>query len=86
MAHAVEEGTRVVRQFLVNAGIDDQDFFLFDGSGMSRSNQATPRAITTLLRHMFFHPAGAEFAQSLHKGSRPLTPARCIRAQKPNGR
>ena len=30
-----EEGTRVVRQFLVNAGVDNNDFFLYDGSGMS---------------------------------------------------
>jgi D-alanyl-D-alanine carboxypeptidase/D-alanyl-D-alanine-endopeptidase (penicillin-binding protein 4) len=40
-------------------------FTMVDGSGMSRANQFAPRAVTTLLRHMFFHPAAAEFAQSL---------------------
>jgi D-alanyl-D-alanine carboxypeptidase/D-alanyl-D-alanine-endopeptidase (penicillin-binding protein 4) len=30
-----EQGTRVVRQFLIGAGVDDNDFFLYDGSGMS---------------------------------------------------
>jgi serine-type D-Ala-D-Ala carboxypeptidase/endopeptidase (penicillin-binding protein 4) len=44
-----EEGTRVVRQFLVNAGIDDRDFFYYDGSGMSPRDQMTPRALTQLL-------------------------------------
>jgi D-alanyl-D-alanine carboxypeptidase/D-alanyl-D-alanine-endopeptidase (penicillin-binding protein 4) len=36
-----------------------------DGSGMSRDNRFAPRHLTTLLRHMFFHPAGREYAQSL---------------------
>jgi serine-type D-Ala-D-Ala carboxypeptidase/endopeptidase (penicillin-binding protein 4) len=44
-----EQGTRVVRQFLVNAGIDDGDFFFYDGSGMSPRDQITPRALTHLL-------------------------------------
>ena len=44
-----EEGARVVRQFLVDAGIDDRDFFLYDGSGMSPMDQITPRALTHLL-------------------------------------
>ena len=30
-----EQGSRVVRQFMVNAGVDDNDFFLYDGSGVS---------------------------------------------------
>lgn len=44
-----EEGTRVVRQFMVNAGIDDKDFFLYDGSGMSPDDRIAPRAFTRLL-------------------------------------
>ncbi len=35
---------------------------------MSRDNRFCPRHLTTLLRHMFFHPAGTEFAQSLPYG------------------
>jgi serine-type D-Ala-D-Ala carboxypeptidase/endopeptidase (penicillin-binding protein 4) len=45
------EGTRVVRQFLVNAGISDDDFFLYDGSGISPKDQITPRALTQLLSY-----------------------------------
>lgn len=53
-----EEGTRVVRQFLVNAGIEDQDFFLFDGSGMSPEDQIAPRAFTRLLVYAAKQPWG----------------------------
>jgi D-alanyl-D-alanine carboxypeptidase/D-alanyl-D-alanine-endopeptidase (penicillin-binding protein 4) len=45
------EGTRVVRQFLTEAGISDSDFFLYDGSGMSPRDQITPRALTQLLSY-----------------------------------
>jgi len=46
-----EQGTRVVRQFLVNAGIEDGDFFLYDGSGISPRDEITPRALTQLLAY-----------------------------------
>lgn len=45
------EGTRVVRQFLVDAGIDNGDFFFYDGSGLSPNDRITPRAMTQLLRY-----------------------------------
>jgi D-alanyl-D-alanine carboxypeptidase/D-alanyl-D-alanine-endopeptidase (penicillin-binding protein 4) len=43
------EGARVVREFLTSAGVDNEDFFLFDGSGMSPEDQIAPRAFTHLL-------------------------------------
>jgi D-alanyl-D-alanine carboxypeptidase/D-alanyl-D-alanine-endopeptidase (penicillin-binding protein 4) len=46
-----EEGTRVVRQFLDDAGVDDRDFFLFDGSGMSPNDRIAPRALTRLFTY-----------------------------------
>jgi D-alanyl-D-alanine carboxypeptidase/D-alanyl-D-alanine-endopeptidase (penicillin-binding protein 4) len=58
-------GTRAIEEFVASIGVLPGSVHLVDGSGMSRSNQASPRAITTLLRHMFFHPAATEFAQSL---------------------
>jgi serine-type D-Ala-D-Ala carboxypeptidase/endopeptidase (penicillin-binding protein 4) len=36
-----------------------------DGSGLARDNRFSPRAVTQLLRHMFYHQWGAEFVQSL---------------------
>ena len=58
-------GMRAIGEFLVSIGVPPGTFRMVDGSGMSRENQFAPRAVTTLLRHMFFHPAGSEFAQSL---------------------
>ena len=53
------EGSRVVRRFLLSAGVDDSDFYLYDGSGDSREDQATPRAFTTLLAYASHRPWGA---------------------------
>lgn len=43
------EGARVVRQFLLIAGVDDNDFFFYDGSGMSPDDRIAPRALTQML-------------------------------------
>jgi D-alanyl-D-alanine carboxypeptidase/D-alanyl-D-alanine-endopeptidase (penicillin-binding protein 4) len=51
-----EQGTRVVRQFLVNAGVDDSDFFLYDGSGLSPEDRIAPRAFTRLLSYASKQP------------------------------
>ena len=45
------EGARVVRQFMVDAGVDDGDFFLYDGSGLSPNDHIAPRAFTKLLAY-----------------------------------
>ncbi len=50
------QGVRAVEEFIVSTGVPGGTFRLADGSGMSRANQFAPRAVTTLLRHMFFHP------------------------------
>jgi D-alanyl-D-alanine carboxypeptidase/D-alanyl-D-alanine-endopeptidase (penicillin-binding protein 4) len=60
-----EEGTRVVRQFLVNAGIDDNDFFLYDGSGLSPKDKISPRAFTRLLDYASHQPWGAGWRETL---------------------
>ena len=68
-----EQGSRVVRQFLVNAGVDDQDFFLYDGSGMSVEDKMAPRALTTLLAYAGRQPWGKQFRESLPVGGRDGT-------------
>lgn len=62
------EGVRAIREFAESVGLPHGSFTMVDGSGMSRSNRFTPRHLTQLLRHMFFHPAGQEFIQSLPYG------------------
>ena len=53
------EGTRVVRQFLTTAGIDDKDFFFYDGSGLSFDDRVAPQAMTKLLTYAAHQPWGA---------------------------
>ena len=62
------EGTVAVGEFLVSFGIPPSSFRLADGSGMSRGNQLSARQMTRLLRHMWYHPSGAEFVRSLPYG------------------
>jgi D-alanyl-D-alanine carboxypeptidase/D-alanyl-D-alanine-endopeptidase (penicillin-binding protein 4) len=52
------QGARVVRQFLIGAGVDDGDFFLCDGSGMSYDDRIAPRALTQLLAYASRQPWG----------------------------
>jgi serine-type D-Ala-D-Ala carboxypeptidase/endopeptidase (penicillin-binding protein 4) len=62
------EGTRVVRQFLVSAGIDPADFVLYDGCGLSTQDLVTPRAFTTLLAYAARQNWGEAFRTSLPVG------------------
>jgi D-alanyl-D-alanine carboxypeptidase/D-alanyl-D-alanine-endopeptidase (penicillin-binding protein 4) len=48
---SLAQGTRVVRQFMVDAGVSDADFFFYDGSGMSMDDRIAPRAYTRLLAY-----------------------------------
>ena len=62
---SIAAGARVVRQFLVNAGVDPTDFVFFDGSGLSPQDLITPRAATTLLAYAARQPWGEAFRQTL---------------------
>jgi D-alanyl-D-alanine carboxypeptidase/D-alanyl-D-alanine-endopeptidase (penicillin-binding protein 4) len=59
------EGARVVRQFLADAGVDDGEFFLYDGSGMSPDDRIAPRAFTQLLTYAARQPWGAAWRETL---------------------
>ena len=59
------QGTRVVRQFMVSAGVDDGDFFFYDGSGMSQDDRIAPRALTQLLTYAAKQPWGLAWRWSL---------------------
>ncbi len=60
-----EEGVRVVRQFLVDAGIDDNQFLFYDGSGMSPLDKMTPQAFTSLLAYASRQPWGANWRETM---------------------
>jgi D-alanyl-D-alanine carboxypeptidase/D-alanyl-D-alanine-endopeptidase (penicillin-binding protein 4) len=59
------EGARVVRQFLIGAGVDDGDFFFYDGSGESPDDRAAPRAFSQLLAYASRQPWGAAWRDTL---------------------
>ena len=60
-----EQGARVVRQFLIDAGLNDSDFFFYDGSGMSPDDKITPRAYTQLLSYASRQKWGAAWRDTL---------------------
>ena len=64
------QGARIVRQFLVNAGIDKDDFVFFDGSGLSGHDLVTPRATVKLLQYAAgtVQPWFADWKKSLPVG------------------
>ncbi|HEV2213735.1 MAG TPA: D-alanyl-D-alanine carboxypeptidase/D-alanyl-D-alanine-endopeptidase [Terracidiphilus sp.] len=55
---SLEQGTRVVRQFLNDAGVPNSEFFFYDGSGMSMDDRIAPRALTQLLSYASRQPWG----------------------------
>jgi serine-type D-Ala-D-Ala carboxypeptidase/endopeptidase (penicillin-binding protein 4) len=59
------EGARVVRQFLCDAGVSDNDFFLYDGSGLSPDDRIAPRAFTRLLAYAARQSWGKEWRDTL---------------------
>jgi serine-type D-Ala-D-Ala carboxypeptidase/endopeptidase (penicillin-binding protein 4) len=64
----IAQGARVVRQFLINAGVDPGDFVFFDGSGLSPIDLITPRAATTLLVYATRQPWGTLYRSALPEG------------------
>jgi D-alanyl-D-alanine carboxypeptidase/D-alanyl-D-alanine-endopeptidase (penicillin-binding protein 4) len=65
---SLREGTRVVRQFLLSAGVNPGDFVLYDGCGLSVQDLVTPQAFTTLLTFAARQTWGEAFKASLPVG------------------
>src|SRR5712671_4627217 len=60
-AGTVEGGLEVLRGFLIQAGIPNDEYAFYDGSGLSRQNLVTPHAIVQLLRYCSTQPWGAAY-------------------------
>lgn len=63
-----KSGTEATHAFLKKNHIDDSKVELVDGSGLSRQNKITARAISDLLITMHAHPYGKTFFESLPIG------------------
>jgi D-alanyl-D-alanine carboxypeptidase/D-alanyl-D-alanine-endopeptidase (penicillin-binding protein 4) len=62
---STEAGLEVLRAWLAKAGVDPKEIELRDGSGLSRRNLVTPRAVVQLLRAVKERPWAALFRDSL---------------------
>ncbi len=62
------QGAAAVRQFLLNAGLDKDDFVFYDGSGLSGHDLVTPRATAKLLAFATTQPWFAQWRASLPVG------------------
>ncbi len=60
-AGTVEGGLEVLGGFLTQAGISNDQYVFYDGSGLSRQNLVTPHAIVQLLRYCSTQPWGADY-------------------------
>src|ERR1039458_5736809 len=60
-AGTIEGGLEVLRGFLTQAGISNDQYVFYDGSGLSRQNLVTPHAIVQLLRYCSTQPWGAAY-------------------------
>jgi D-alanyl-D-alanine carboxypeptidase/D-alanyl-D-alanine-endopeptidase (penicillin-binding protein 4) len=60
-AGTIEGGLEVLRGFLTAAGITNDQYVFYDGSGLSRQNLVTPHAIVQLLRYSSSQPWGAAY-------------------------
>lgn len=69
-------GARRTEAFLRRAGINTSPLSINDGSGLSRKNLLTPRAVAELLVHMSEHPESEAFITSLPRGGQPNTTLR----------
>jgi D-alanyl-D-alanine carboxypeptidase/D-alanyl-D-alanine-endopeptidase (penicillin-binding protein 4) len=63
-----EGGEAAVKQFLLRAGLREEEFVLLDGSGLSRRDLVTPAAVTRLLIYARHEPWGAAYEESLPAG------------------
>lgn len=63
-----EDGSAALRHFLLQTGIKSDEFFLLDGSGLSRRDLITPAAVVQLLTYAAQQPWGAAYEQTLPVG------------------
>ena len=61
-------GVRLVRAFLLHAGLAPTGFYFYDGSGLSTQDLITPRAATTLLAYAATQPWFATWKAALPTG------------------
>jgi serine-type D-Ala-D-Ala carboxypeptidase/endopeptidase (penicillin-binding protein 4) len=67
-AGTIEGGLEVLRGFVTQAGISNDQYIFYDGSGLSRQNLVTPHAVVQLLRYCSTQPWGAAYKSTFPIG------------------
>ena len=78
-------GPGAAKATLAQLGVDPGAFRIADGSGLSRSNTTTPRALVDTLRAMYYSPQGQLFVASLPVAGQNGTLTRRMRATPAQG-
>ncbi len=63
-----ERGRELIGAFLTELGLDESQFYIDDGSGLSRQNELTARTLTTVLRHLYKSSNWDLYSDSLSVG------------------
>jgi serine-type D-Ala-D-Ala carboxypeptidase/endopeptidase (penicillin-binding protein 4) len=79
-------GASVARQVLSSMGISPGGFYQVDGSGLSRSNSATPSTLVNILRTLYFSSSRDIFYSSLPVAGRSGTLSHRFRGTLAEGR
>jgi len=78
-------GLTLISQYLVKLGIDEKEFNLNDGSGLSKKNKLSPNAITTVLLDMYKRRNWQFYKGSLAVGGSDGTIAKYFKEAKYKG-
>jgi len=80
------EGQKAVSHYLRSIGIDKKEFFIDDGSGLSRDNKLSANAVTTVLLYIYKSKNRQLFKDSLAVGGVDGTIAKYFKEEKYKGR
>lgn len=66
---SIAGGLSVLKSYLAQAGIQPDEYFFRDASGLSRETLATPAAFTKLLRYVYAQPWADKFEDTLPRSA-----------------
>jgi D-alanyl-D-alanine carboxypeptidase/D-alanyl-D-alanine-endopeptidase (penicillin-binding protein 4) len=81
-----QDGRRAVSQYLLELGLDEDEFYIDDGSGLSRQNRLSANAITTVLLSIYRTEDWKLYEDSLAVGGVDGTIATYFKDEKHKGK
>ena len=81
-----QAGREIMRRYLLELGIEESEFFIDDGSGLSRENRLSARAITAVLNDVYKSENWQIYKDSLAVGGVDGTMSRYFKEEKYKGK